>query len=68
MELVRQFSDPKTERDYRNRALLLLMSKTGLRAKEIVSLKFSQLFQAPSGEMLISYIKGTSIKSEKWKQ
>ncbi|OMI16890.1 tyrosine-type recombinase/integrase [Leptospira weilii] len=57
IELVRRFSDPNTEKDYRNRALLSLMSQTGLRAKEVVSLKFSQLFQASSGEMLISYIK-----------
>ncbi|MCR1795583.1 tyrosine-type recombinase/integrase [Leptospira sp. id769339] len=69
IELIRRFSEPITERDFRNRALLSLMSKTGLRAKEIVSLKFSHLFQAPSGEMLISYTKkggrtGISVISE----
>lgn len=56
-ELTRKFSTPVTERDFRNRALFSLMSKTGLRAKEIVSLRYSQLFQAPSGELLITYIK-----------
>ena len=56
-ELTRKFSTPVTERDFRNRALFSLMSKTGLRAKEIVSLRFSQLFQSPSGELLITYIK-----------
>ncbi|EIE01355.1 MULTISPECIES: tyrosine-type recombinase/integrase [Leptospira] len=57
VELTRKFSTPVTERDFRNRALFSLMSKTGLRAKEIVSLRFSQLFQSPSSEMLITYIK-----------
>lgn len=57
IELIKKFSNPATERDYRNRALLSLMSKTGLRAKEIISLRFSHLFHAPSGELLISYIK-----------
>ncbi|TGL50819.1 site-specific integrase [Leptospira wolffii] len=56
-ELTHKFSNPTTEREFRNRALFSLMSKTGLRAKEIVSLKFSKLFQAPSGELLITYIK-----------
>ncbi|MEI7014646.1 site-specific integrase [Leptospira licerasiae] len=56
-ELTRKFSNPMTEKDFRNRALFSLMSKTGLRAKEIVSLRFSHLFQAPSGELLITYIK-----------
>lgn len=55
--LIQKFSIPKSERDFRNRALFSLMSRTGLRAKEIVSLRFSQLFQAPSGELLTTYTK-----------
>ncbi|EQA43938.1 site-specific recombinase, phage integrase family [Leptospira broomii serovar Hurstbridge str. 5399] len=57
IELSNRFSVPRTEEEYRNRALFLLMSKTGLRAKEIVSLRFSQLLEAPTGETLISYIR-----------
>nr|WP_244283040.1 tyrosine-type recombinase/integrase [Leptospira neocaledonica] len=57
IDLIKKFSNPVSERDYRNRALLNLMYLTALRAKEIVSLKFSDLFLAPSGETLISYTK-----------
>ncbi|TGM09683.1 site-specific integrase [Leptospira yasudae] len=57
IDLIKKFSDPISERDYRNRALLNLMYLTALRAKEIVSLRFSDLFLAPSGETLISYTK-----------
>ncbi|EMM70815.1 tyrosine-type recombinase/integrase [Leptospira weilii] len=56
-DLTRSFAQPISERDYRNRALFSLMSKTGLRAKEVVSLKFSNIFSAPSGESLIKYLK-----------
>lgn len=52
-----RFSKPKSEEDFRNRALLSVMTKTGLRAKELVSLKFSKLIQAPSGENLVTYIR-----------
>lgn len=55
--LKNRYSKPKTEEDFRNRALLSVMTKTGLRAKELVSLKFSNLIQAPSGETLVTYIK-----------
>ncbi|TGM04710.1 site-specific integrase [Leptospira yasudae] len=62
IDLTRSFARPISERDYRNRALFSLMSKTGLRAKEVVSLKLSNIFLAPSGESLIKYIKkGGSI-------
>ncbi|ALO25284.1 site-specific recombinase, phage integrase domain protein [Leptospira borgpetersenii serovar Ballum] len=57
IELSKRFSNPITERDFRNRAFFTLMSQTGLRAKEIISLRFSQLFYAPSGEMLRAGLK-----------
>ncbi|PJZ47552.1 tyrosine-type recombinase/integrase [Leptospira saintgironsiae] len=54
-ELTRRFSKPKTEEDYRNRAIFSILSKTGLRAKELVSLRFSNLVKAPTGETLITF-------------
>ncbi|WP_040509944.1 tyrosine-type recombinase/integrase [Leptospira wolffii] len=68
-ELKERFSLTMTEEDYRNKAIFLLMSKTGLRAKETVSLRFSGIFKAPSGENLIQYVrkggkKGYSVLSE----
>ncbi|TGK12925.1 tyrosine-type recombinase/integrase [Leptospira stimsonii] len=56
-ELSKRFSKPKTEMDYRNRAIFLLMSTTGLRAKEVVSLRFSNLMSSPKGDTLIKYRK-----------
>ncbi|WP_061216249.1 tyrosine-type recombinase/integrase [Leptospira santarosai] len=55
--LIEKFSSPKTEAEYRNRALLSLMLMTGMRAAEIVSLRFSKLLKAPTNETIISYIK-----------
>ncbi|QOI44985.1 tyrosine-type recombinase/integrase (plasmid) [Leptospira interrogans serovar Canicola] len=55
--LTKRFANPTTEEEYRNRALFFFMSTTGLRAKEIVSSKFSNLLEAPSGEILLRYIK-----------
>lgn len=68
-ELKERFTFPMTEEDYRNKAIFLLMSKTGLRAKETVSLRFSGIFKASSGENLIQYVrkggkKGYSVLSE----
>jgi len=56
-ELALKFSSPKTERDYRNRALFLVMSRTGLRAKEIVGLTFSNMVRTPEGEAVFCYEK-----------
>lgn len=56
-ELTNRFSKPKTEEDYRNRAIFSILSKTGLRAKELVSLRFSNLTKAPSGEILVTFIR-----------
>ncbi|MGJ4747302.1 tyrosine-type recombinase/integrase [Leptospira sp. SA-E8] len=53
--LYNRFSKPKTEEDHRNRALFSILSKTGLRAKEVVSLRFSNLVKAPTGETLITF-------------
>ncbi|OMI16993.1 tyrosine-type recombinase/integrase [Leptospira weilii] len=68
-ELFDRFSKPITEEDYRNRALFILISKTGLRAKEVISLRFTNLLKGPSGEILIQYVKkggkkGFSVLSE----
>ncbi len=51
-KLLQKFSHSKSEKDYRNRALVLVMLSTGLRAKEIVNLKFSDeitTFQGKKG-------------------
>ncbi|WP_061298461.1 tyrosine-type recombinase/integrase [Leptospira borgpetersenii] len=56
-KLKNRYSIPKSEEDFRNRALLSVMTKTGMRAKELVSLKFSNLIQAPSGETIVTYFK-----------
>ncbi|TGK68392.1 hypothetical protein EHQ27_14075, partial [Leptospira wolffii] len=53
--LSERFSKPKTEMDYRNRAIFLLMSTTGLRAKEVVSLRFLNLMKSPNGDTLIKF-------------
>ncbi len=68
-ELKVRFSNPVSEEDYRNRAIFTLIGKTGLRAKEVISLKFSNLLKGPSEEILIKYVKkggrnGFSVLSE----
>nr|WP_025183716.1 site-specific integrase [Leptospira kirschneri] len=68
-ELKVRFSNPVSEEDYRNRAIFILIGKTGLRAKEVISLKFSNLLKGPSEEILIKYVKkggrnGFSVLSE----
>nr|WP_230457454.1 tyrosine-type recombinase/integrase [Leptospira santarosai] len=55
--LTQKFENPITERDYRNRAIFLILSQTALRAKEVVSLKFSNLLKAPTNETLARYVK-----------
>jgi len=42
-ELAAKFSNPRTEKDYRNRAIFLVFSQTGMRASEICKLKFSNI-------------------------
>ncbi|PJZ23951.1 recombinase XerC [Leptospira hartskeerlii] len=56
-ELANRFSVPESELDYRNRAIFTLMSKTGMRAKEVISLKFSNILKSPDEEILIKYRK-----------
>ncbi|MGJ4719045.1 tyrosine-type recombinase/integrase [Leptospira interrogans] len=55
--LTRKFSNPVSERDYRNLAIFLILSQTALRAKEAVNLKFSDLLKAPTNETLARYVK-----------
>ncbi|XDD51629.1 tyrosine-type recombinase/integrase [Leptospira sp. WS92.C1] len=56
-ELSKRFSNPSSEMEHRNRCLFLVLSTTGMRAKEVVSLRFSNILKAPSGETLVSYIR-----------
>ncbi|WP_061230798.1 tyrosine-type recombinase/integrase [Leptospira weilii] len=55
--LTKKFANPTSERDYRNRAIFLILSQTALRAKEAVNLKFSDLLKAPTNETLAKYVK-----------
>lgn len=55
--LFHKFSNPKDERQFRDRIIFLLASSTGLRAKELVSLRFSNLIESPEGEILVKYVK-----------
>ncbi|RHX83921.1 tyrosine-type recombinase/integrase [Leptospira stimsonii] len=55
--LLKRFSNSTREDSIRNRALFLFMSITGLRAKEIVGSKFSDLLKGPSDETLLKYRK-----------
>ncbi|WP_078127686.1 tyrosine-type recombinase/integrase [Leptospira alexanderi] len=55
--LTRKFSNPISERDYRNLAIFLILSQTALRAKEAVNLRFSDLLKAPTNETLARYVK-----------
>ncbi|TGK18853.1 tyrosine-type recombinase/integrase [Leptospira stimsonii] len=55
--LLKRFSDPLNEESFRNRAIFLFMSQTGLRAKEVINSRFSNLIEGPSGEILLKYIK-----------
>ncbi|MDI7226627.1 tyrosine-type recombinase/integrase [Leptospira santarosai] len=68
-ELKERFSNAVTEEECRNKAIFTLMSKTGLRAKEVTSLRFSDMLKGPSGEVLIRFRKkggknGYSVLSE----
>jgi integrase/recombinase XerC len=56
-KLADSFESPTTEAEYRNRAIFCIMSTTGLRAKEVVSLTFSMVFSSPEGLQLIKYRK-----------
>ncbi|EMP03377.1 site-specific recombinase, phage integrase family [Leptospira santarosai str. HAI1380] len=55
--LFQRFSKPSNEESYWNRAIFLFMSQTGLRAKEVVNSRFSNLLEGPSGETLLKYTK-----------
>lgn len=53
--LTKRFSRPKSEREFRDRALFLVLSQTGLRAAEIVQLRLSQMMRSPTGERIWPY-------------
>lgn len=55
--LAERFSSPKTEKEYRDRVIFLLASSTGLRAKELVNLRFSSIIESPEGEKIVRYVK-----------
>ncbi|TGK19021.1 tyrosine-type recombinase/integrase, partial [Leptospira kmetyi] len=57
IELSKRFSNPNSEETFRNRALFLFMSTTGLRAQKVVRSSFSNLIKGPSDEILLKYIK-----------
>lgn len=59
--LTQKFENPVSERDYRNRAIFLILSQTALRGKEAVNLKFSDLLKAPRNETLARYVKKGGI-------
>lgn len=44
-ELAQKFSNPKTERAYRDRAVFYILSQTGMRASEICRLKLSNIIE-----------------------
>ena len=56
-QLFERFSNPQYEKDYRNRALLYLMSKTALRASEVVNLRWSDLLEDNTGIKVFKYKK-----------
>lgn len=49
------FSKPRTEAEWRNKAAFLLMSTTGLRASEVVNLRFSNRIQLTDGSTGFHY-------------
>lgn len=53
--LKQRFSRPTSEAEWRDKAAFLLMSSTGLRAREIVNLKFSCRVQINSGNIGFEY-------------
>ncbi|MCR1795588.1 site-specific integrase [Leptospira sp. id769339] len=55
-KLREDFSSPTTEEEYRNRALLIVLTELGLLAKEIVSLRLSDISKDPSKQFSIEFI------------
>ncbi len=53
--LARMFSEPTNERDFRNRALFLIIDRTGLSAREVVALRFSDLTTDENGREVLKY-------------
>ena len=55
--LFKRFKYCSSEREYRDRALLHLISSTGLRAREVVSLRFSARITTPDGAEGFRYVR-----------
>jgi len=51
------FAQPRNEREFRDRALFFMMSRTGLRAREVLSLKWSSMIRTPESLVVFSYTK-----------
>ncbi|MBI40622.1 MAG: hypothetical protein CMF59_13565 [Leptospiraceae bacterium] len=51
-QLMKQFSAPKDERGYRDRAILWIALHSGLRAHELTQLRWSDAVESPEGETL----------------
>tara|TARA_B100001939_G_scaffold344780_1_gene359945 strand:- start:2256 stop:2978 length:723 start_codon:yes stop_codon:yes gene_type:complete len=49
-KLENHFQNPQTEKEHRDRALYLILSRTALRAREIVSLRLSDAVTLPDGK------------------
>lgn len=56
-ELTARFADPSTEAEHRDRALFLVMSSTGLRAAEVLRLKWSDAVKTPEGKEGFWYVR-----------
>lgn len=57
-ELQERFSNPVTENDWRDLCIFAVLSQTGIRAKELVNLKFSDLVTIPdTGKKGFKYIR-----------
>jgi len=55
--LSQKFANPRGEKEVRERIIFLLLSNTGLRATELVNLKFSSICASPEGDILVKYSK-----------
>ncbi|MBL8020740.1 MAG: tyrosine-type recombinase/integrase [Leptospirales bacterium] len=55
--LNNKFQSPETEREFRDRAIFVFLTRTALRAHELVSLKWSAMIQTPEGDEVFQYRK-----------
>ncbi len=60
--LSQKFANPKGEKEIRERVIFHLLSTTGVRASELVNLRFSSICESAEGDILVRYPKkGGSI-------